>query len=207
MTTVLPVIPVSLPSTLLQRRPDIAAAERGMQQQNAQIGVAVAAFYPDISLSAVFGYSGSPLSMLFNASHELWSIGANASETLFEGGLRRAQVAAVRAVYDEYVGVYRQTVLVAFQQVDDNLSGLRILEQQAAVQDRADADAQRAVAIALNEYQAGTENYTTVVQAQTILLTDQETALEIMLSRLTDTVSLAQALGGGWSTADLPRQG
>jgi NodT family efflux transporter outer membrane factor (OMF) lipoprotein len=207
MTTVLPVIPVSLPSTLLQRRPDIAAAERGMQQQNAQIGVAVAAFYPDISLSAVFGYSGSPLSMLFNASHELWSIGANASETLFEGGLRRAQVAAVRAVYDEYVGVYRQTVLVAFQQVEDNLSGLRILEQQAAVQDRADADAQRAVAIALNEYQAGTENYTTVVQAQTILLTDQETALEIMLSRLTDTVSLAQALGGGWSTADLPRQG
>jgi NodT family efflux transporter outer membrane factor (OMF) lipoprotein len=203
LASTLPRVPVSVPSVLLQRRPDIAAAERTMQAQNAQIGVAVAAYYPDISLSALYGYSGSPLSALFNASRELWSIGASLSETVFDGGLRSAQVDAARAAYDQSVAEYRQTVLSAFQQVEDNLSGLRILEQQALVQDRADLDAQRAVTIALNEYQAGTANYTTVVQEQAILLGDQETTLQIQLSRLSDSVTLLEALGGGWDTGML----
>jgi NodT family efflux transporter outer membrane factor (OMF) lipoprotein len=194
----LPTIPVSIPSTLLQRRPDIAAAERTMQQQNAQIGVAVAAFYPTLSLSALFEYAGSPLSMLFNASHQAWSIGSSLAETVFDGGLRTSQVAAARAVYDESVATYRETVLTAFQQVEDQLSNLRILAQQAEVQNRADADAARAVTIALNEYTAGTQNYTTVVTEQTILLNDQETLLQIQLQRLVASVTLAQALGGGY---------
>jgi NodT family efflux transporter outer membrane factor (OMF) lipoprotein len=201
----LPSIPVSIPSTLLQRRPDIAAAERTMQQQNAQIGVAVAAFYPTISLTALFEYAGSPLSMLFNYAHQAWSLGASAAETVFNGGLRSAEVAAARAAYDQSVADYRQTVLTAFQQVEDQLSNLRILAQQADVQNRADADAARAVTIALNEYQAGTQNYTTVVTEQTILLSDQETLLQIQLQRLTASVTLAQSLGGGWDTAQLPK--
>lgn len=204
LTTIVPIIPVSLPSTLLQRRPDIAAAERSMQQQNAQIGVNIAAFYPDISLSGLFGYSGSPLSMLFNATHELWSLGGTLTETVFEGGLRHAQVAAARAVYDQSVAGYRQTVLSAFQQVEDQLAALRILAQQAVVQDQADADAARAVTIAINEYEAGTQAYNFVETQQTLLLSNQETALSIEVSRLVDSVTLAEALGGGWDTTHLP---
>ena len=132
------------------------------------------------------------------------SLGASLSQTVFAGGLRSAQVAAARAVYDQSVAAYRQTVLSAFQQVEDQLSTLRILAQQAEVQARAIADARHAVAIALNEYQAGTVTYTTVVTAQAILLSDQQTALLIELDRLTASVTLVQGLGGGWNTARLP---
>ncbi|HQT77587.1 MAG TPA: efflux transporter outer membrane subunit, partial [Rhodopila sp.] len=204
LTNDVPVAPPGLPSTLLERRPDIAAAERAMQQENALIGVQVAAFYPTISLSAVGGFAGNPLSQLLNASNSLWSLGAAGGETLFEGGLRTASVAAARATYDSAVASYRQTVLTAFQQVEDALSSLRILEQQAAAEARAVQSAQRAVQVALNTYRAGTAVYTAVITEQTLLLVDQQSALSVQQGRLLNSVALIQALGGGWTTHDLP---
>jgi len=200
----IPVVPPGLPSTLLERRPDIAAAERAMQEENALIGVAVAAYYPTISLSAVGGFVGNPIGQLFNVANRIWSLGAAANETLFEGGLRPAQVAAARATYDQSVATYRQTVLSAFQQVEDELAALRIYEQQAAAQAVAIAAAQQAVTVALNEYQAGTVAYTTVITQQEVLLTDQQSALTVQQNRFVASVALIQALGGGWSAPDLP---
>jgi NodT family efflux transporter outer membrane factor (OMF) lipoprotein len=199
-----PVIPPGLPSTLLQRRPDIAAAERAVAQQNALIGVAVAAYYPDITLSAAFGFIGTPIQELFTVANRVWSLGAAASEPVFEGGLRLATVAAARAGYDAAVAAYRQTVLTAFQQVEDNLAALRILEEQAAAADAAVAAAQRAVDVTLNAYRAGTVVYTAVITEQTLLLADQQTALAIQQSRLVAAVALIEALGGGWQATDLP---
>jgi len=200
----IPVVPPGLPSTLLERRPDIAAAERTMQEENALIGVAVAAYYPDVSLSALGGFVGNPIGQLFNVANRVWSLGASASETLFEGGLRPAQVAAARATYDQAVATYRQTVLSAFQQVEDELAALRIYEQQAAAQAVAIAAAQQAVTVALNEYQAGTVAYTTVITQQEVLLADQQSALTVQQDRFVASVALIQALGGGWSTPELP---
>jgi NodT family efflux transporter outer membrane factor (OMF) lipoprotein len=200
----IPRIPVGVPSTLLQRRPDIAVAERSMAQANAQIGVAVGAFYPDLNLSALGGYSASPIHDLFSASNALWSLGTDATATLFEGGSRRAAVSAARSGYAQSVAVYRQTVLTAFQQVEDALSNLRILAQQAKAQQAAVKDARQAVQIALNEYQAGTQAYTTVVTAQVTLLTDQQAALAVQQGRLLASIALIQGLGGGWQRADLP---
>jgi NodT family efflux transporter outer membrane factor (OMF) lipoprotein len=199
-----PVVPPGLPSTLLERRPDIAAAERAVAQANANIGVAVAAYYPDITLSAAFGYSGSPIQQLFTVANRVWSLGAAASEPVLEGGLRLATVAAAHAGYDAAVAAYRQTVLSAFQQVEDNLAALRILADQAVAEAAAVAAAQRAVDVALNEYRAGTVAYTAVITEQTLLLADQQTALAIQQSRLLASVALIGALGGGWRTADLP---
>jgi NodT family efflux transporter outer membrane factor (OMF) lipoprotein len=199
-----PTIPLALPSTLLQRRPDIAAAERQMQQENALIGVNVAAFYPAISLSAALSSTGSALGALFAASNQLWYLAASASETVFEGGQRTAAVAAARAGYESSVANYRQTVLTAFQGVEDDLSTLRILSQQAAVENSAVEAAQRAVDITLNEYKAGTVAYTTVITAQTALLADQQSALAIQANRVTASVALIKALGGGWDTSRLP---
>jgi NodT family efflux transporter outer membrane factor (OMF) lipoprotein len=199
-----PILPPGLPSALLERRPDVAAAERVMQQQNALIGVQIAAYYPDISLSALGEYAGFPLGQLFNASNRFWSLGANASESLFEGGLRAADVAAARASYDASVASYRQTVLTAFQQVEDALSDLRILEQQAQAEALAVTSARRAVDATLNAYRAGTVAYTSVITQQNLLLSDQQAALAVQQSRLVASVSLIEALGGGWSSADLP---
>jgi NodT family efflux transporter outer membrane factor (OMF) lipoprotein len=199
-----PEVPAGVPATLLERRPDIAAAERAMAAANAQIGVAVGAFYPDLSLSALGGFSADPIAGLFSASNALWSLGADASATLFEGGARSAAVRAARFGYDQSVASYRQSVLSAFQQVEDALSNLRILADQAAVEDQAVRDAQAAVTIALNEYQAGTQAYTTVVTAQATLLGDEQTALSVRQNRLTASIALVQALGGGWKNADLP---
>lgn len=204
LATAVPVVPVSVPSRLLERRPDIAAAERTMQAENALIGVAVAAYYPDVSLSALYGYSGSPIGSLISASNRFWSIGASGSEILFEGGLRSAQVAAARATYDQSVANYRQTVLTAFQQVEDELSTLRVLQQQAVVQAKAVQLAQQAVTIALNEYRAGTVNYITVVTDQATLLGNEESLLSIQQSRLVASVALIEAIGGGWRKSDLP---
>ena len=201
---VIPDIPGVLPATLLERRPDIANAERSMASDNALIGAAVAAFYPTVSLSALFGYSGNPLGNLISAANRVWSLGASASETLFEGGERTAAVAAARATYDEGVATYRQTVLTALQGVEDELATLRILADQAKVDDAAVQDATRAVQISLNEYEAGTQPYTTVVTAETTLLGDEETLLAVRQSRLTASVALIEDLGGGWSTAQLP---
>ena len=204
LTSAVPVVPAGLPSSLLERRPDIAAAERQMQQQNALIGVQIAAYYPDISLSALGGYTADSLSRLFNVANRIWSLGASAAETVFSGGARPAAVTAARATYDQNVAVYRQTVLTAFQQVEDALSNLRILEQQAAAEAIAVDSARRAVEVTLNAYRAGTVAYTSVITEQTQLLGDQQTALSIRQSRLVASVALIEALGGGWSAAELP---
>ena len=199
-----PAIPVVLPATLLQRRPDIAAAERAMEQENALIGVEVAAFFPDISLSALYGYSGNPIGSLIQASNRVWSLGASATQILFEGGLRSAAIEQARAQYDAAVATYRQTVLTALQDVEDDLSGLRILARQAEVQARAVAFAEQAVVVALNEYTAGTIDYTTVITAQVTALSNEETELTIQQQRMVDSVSLIQQMGGGWTAAELP---
>ncbi len=198
LMTKIPVVPAGLPSTLLQRRPDIAAAERSMAEQNAQIGVAEAAFYPTISLSALGGFSADPINGLFSVGNSLWSLGTNASETLFEGGTRTATVRAAEFGYDESIANYRQTVLSAFQDVENDLSNLRILAEQAVAEQAAVTDANRAVQIALNEYEAGTQAYTIVVTAQATLLADQENALTVQQNRLLASISLIQDLGGGW---------
>ena len=202
-----PVAPPQVPSTLLQRRPDIAAAERQMAAQNAQIGVAVAAYYPDLSLSALGGFSANPITGLFNASNALWSLGVTGTEDIFAGGTRSQAVAAAKAGYLDSVETYRQTVLTAFQNVEDDLSNLQIYAQQALVEARAVADAQRAAQIALNEYRAGTVDYTTVVTAQVTLLSDQQTALSIQQNRLLASIGLYQDLGGGFKESDLPSAG
>ncbi len=204
LASAVPVLPAGLPSALLERRPDIAAAERQMQQENALIGVQIAAFYPDISLSALGGFAGYPLSQLFTVANRTWSLGASASQTLFSAGARGAAVAAARATYDQSVANYRQTVLTAFQQVEDALSNLRILEQQAAAQAIAVGSSRRAVEVTLNAYRAGTVAYTSVIVEQALLLSNQQTALSIQQSRLVASVALIEALGGGWSTAALP---
>ena len=201
----IPEIPVGMPSTLLQRRPDIAAAERGMAQANAQIGVAVGAFYPDLTLSALGGFSASPINRLFSTGDTLWSLGASGAGTLFEGGARSAAVSAAKAGYEQSVATYRQTVLTAFQQVEDALSTLRILEQQAVAVQATVRDATRGAQIALDEYQAGTQAYTAVVTAQIALLSNRQTALAVQQGRLLASISLIQALGGGWKDTVLPK--
>jgi len=201
-----PIVPAEIPSALLERRPDIADAERQMQQENALIGVQVAAYYPTIDLSASFGYAGGPAAALFSASDQVWSLMANASETLLSGGQRSAAVAAARAAYDQSVANYRETVLAAFQNVEDELASLRILGRQSGVDQAAVQAARQAVEITLNEYQAGTVAYTTVITAQVTLLTDQETALLVQENRLIASVALIQALGGGWNASQLPSQ-
>jgi NodT family efflux transporter outer membrane factor (OMF) lipoprotein len=200
---VLPQIPVGMPSTLLQRRPDIAAAERPMAAQNAAVGVAVAAYYPDISLSAADGFSQVPLAGLLHAANHVWSIGATGTETIFDFGARHAQVEAAKAAYEASVATYRGAVLSAFQGVEDNLSGLRILEQQAQVLDAAVRDATRGAEIARNEYHAGIVDYTTVATAQATELGDRQSALSVQQNRLVDAVDLIGNLGGGWSDAQL----
>lgn len=199
----LPEVPAGMPSTLLQRRPDIAAAERTMAAQNAAIGIAVAAYYPSISLSASAGFSQSPLDGLLHAANHVWSIGASGTETIFDFGERRAVVAAAKAVYEGSVASYRQTVLSAFQAVENDLSGLRILADQSKALDVAVADAIRGTEIALAEFQAGTVDYTTVAFAQETQLSDQQNQLSVQQSRLLAAVSLIGDLGGGWSAEQL----
>ncbi|HVE08741.1 MAG TPA: efflux transporter outer membrane subunit [Paraburkholderia sp.] len=195
----LPEIPAGVPSTLLQRRPDIATAERQMAAANASIGVAISAYYPAISLSALSGFTQSPLGGLLNVGNYVWSLGADASQTIFDGGLRSGQVAAARASYDAALANYRGTVLNAFENVENDLSGLRILAEQAQALDAAVQDAIRGTEIALNEYQAGTVDYTTVATAQATQLNDQQSALNVRQQRLLDAAALIGDLGGGWS--------
>jgi NodT family efflux transporter outer membrane factor (OMF) lipoprotein len=203
LTGSIPKIPVTVPSTLLERRPDIAAAERTMQQENALVGVAVAAYFPDISLSGLLQFSGgAPLP--FNVANEVWSLGATSMQLLFEGGLRGAQVDAARAIYWQSVANYRQTVLTAFQQVEDQLAVIHYLIQQLAVQQKAVKDAQQAVNVYLNQFQAGTTAFTAVVTAEIILLGDEETELTIRQDLFLASVGLIEALGGGWDVRLLP---
>lgn len=204
LTTEMPVIPPDIPSTLLERRPDIAAAERQVAAANALIGVAIAAYYPDLTLSTSAGFSSNVFSNLIQASNSIWSFGGQLSETVFDAGLRSAQVDQARAVYDQDVATYRQTVLSAFQQVEDELAAIRILAQQAEVQAIAVRDLQIAVELTLEQYKAGTVDYTSVITTQTNALTNEETALGILQNRLIASVTLIQALGGGWDTTQLP---
>lgn len=202
LTATIPDVPLQVPSTLLERRPDIAQAERTMQQQNASIGVETAAYYPSVTLSADLGYL-SASGALFNLSKRLWALAVSGSETLFDAGKRSAAVEAARAAYEQAVANYRETVLTAFREVEDNLSNLRILAEQAEAQAEAVALAQDAVRITLNEYKAGTVSYTTVITAQATELSNEQTALQIMGSRITSNVALVKALGGGWTDAQL----
>jgi len=199
-----PSVPLQLPSRLLERRPDVAAAERTVAESNARIGIQTAAYYPNITLSAEGGYEGSPIDRLFSAPFHFWTLGTNASDVLLDFGSRRAKVLEARAAQDGDVASYRQTVLVAFQQVEDNLAGLRILGKEAVIEDTAVREAVEASAIAENEYEEGTVDYTTVVTAQEAELTNRVSALTIAQERLADAVGLIEALGGNWDTSDLP---
>jgi NodT family efflux transporter outer membrane factor (OMF) lipoprotein len=198
LTATVPLVPVSLPSTLLERNPSVAAAERQMQQESALIGVAIGAYYPSLSLSAIGGYAGNPIGQLFNLGNRIWSLGASASDTLFQGGAQVAAVAAARANYDQYVAAYRETVLTTFQSVEDQLLALRVLAREADLQTRAVKSAQTAADVALNEFNAGTIGYTTVITDIQNLIADQQTELTIAQNRLVATVTLIEALGGGW---------
>jgi NodT family efflux transporter outer membrane factor (OMF) lipoprotein len=199
-----PDIPAGLPSTLLERRPDIAAAERKMAAANAQIGVAEAAFFPTVTLSADAGGAAARLAKLLTNSGRVWSFGSALAETVFDAGARHAQVEEARALLDAAIAQYRQTVLTGFQQVEDQLAAQRILAEQAAAQDIAVASAREAERIITNQYKAGTVAYTNVVVAQTAALSNAETALAVRQSRLLAAVALIQALGGGWDAAQLP---
>ena len=204
LPTTIAVPPTSIPSALLQRRPDIAAAERAMAAQNALIGVQIAAYYPDVSLSGLVGYVGNPLGSLVQVANRVWSLGAAAGQTLFSFGARPAAVAAAEAGYDQTVAAYRQTVLTAFQQVEDALSTLRILQDQAVVEAHAVDLARQAVTITLNEYRAGTVAYTAVLTAQATELADEQAEIAIRAQRVQASVALIGALGGGWDATALP---
>ena len=199
-----PETPPGLPTTLLQRRPDIAGAERRMAAANEQIGVDETAFFPTVTLTGNSGTQSSMLSTLLMASNRVWSFGGSLVQTTFDAGSRQALVEQARAAYDATVADYRQTVLTAFQQVEDELSSLRILAQQATAEDAAVRAARQAETIIFNQYKAGTVAYTSVVVAQTAALSNAETAINIRQSRLVASAALVQALGGGWDTASLP---
>ena len=199
-----PTIPVGLPSELLERRPDIAAAERLMASANSQIGVAKSAYYPLVNLAALGGFeSGSPTTLLSGPSI-LWSAGPSAVFTLFDVGRRRAASDQAVAAFDQAVANYRQTVLTGFQQVEDNVAALRILEHEAQVQDKAVTAAQKYLELAVTRYKGGVTSYLEVTTAQSAALSDEITAVNILGRRMVDAVTLVQALGGGWDRASLP---
>ena len=194
-----PKIPLGIPSQLLERRPDIAAAERRVAQANANIGVAEAAFYPSLSLSSTLGSQSTNLSKWLTYPSRFWSLGPVAlTQPIFNGGLLKAQKAQAIGVYDEKVAVYRQTILTAFQEVEDNLAALRILEQENQLDNEATAAAEKSLEITTNQYKVGTVNYLSVVVAQANALSNEITALSIQNSRLTAAVVLITSLGGGW---------
>lgn len=199
-----PTVEGGLPSALLERRPDIAAAERQMAAANAQIGVAQAAYYPDITLNASINFVSTLLSTLLQISSAVWSVGPQLAGTAIDGGGRAAQVEGARAGYDQAVATYRQTVIAAFQQVEDALAQQRILIQQEAVQRAAVAAAREAERLSLNQYRAGTVPYTTVIQTQTAALSSEQTLLNVRLARFTASANLITALGGGWQSGELP---
>jgi len=199
-----PSVPIGVPSTLLERRPDITAAERRVAAANAQIGVAMSAFYPTLTLNASGGFASTALSTLLTWPSRFWAVGPTLAATLFEGGRRRAQVNLQEAAYDAAVANYRQTVLTTFQQVEDQLAALRILEREAAAEDQAVKAAQDALDIVNEQYKAGTVDYLQVITAQTTLLQDRRTALDILTRRLAASVLLVEALGGGWDVSTLP---
>jgi NodT family efflux transporter outer membrane factor (OMF) lipoprotein len=203
---VVPAVPVSLPSTLLQRRPDIAAAERRMKAANAGIGVSEAGYFPDISVSGQYGFTSTVLKQLVNAHNNLWSIGATGVETLFDAGATMAKVRQSRAAYDAAVASYRETVLTAFQQVEDNIAALRVLEAEYDLKRAASEEADHAEDLINKQYQVGAVDYTTVVVQQTLALNARRTALQSAKDRLVTMVDLVSDFGGGWSATQLARK-
>jgi NodT family efflux transporter outer membrane factor (OMF) lipoprotein len=195
---------VGIPSELLERRPDIASAERAVAQANAEIGVAKAAYFPNIVLSATGGFGNSSILSWFAWPSRFWSVGPGVAETIFDGGLRKATVQQYRATYDQTVANYQQTVLTAFQQVEDNLASLRILRQDIDEQIAATEAAARALHEATVRYKAGLDPYLNVITAQTALLNDQQTAVTFRMERMVAEVQLIKALGGGWNASQLP---
>jgi len=204
LKTTIPAVPAGVPSELLERRPDIAAAERAVAQANAQIGVAQAAFYPNITLSPSAGLENLSVAQWFTWPSRVWSVGPWLAETLFDAGLRKATVRQYRAAYDETVANYRQTVLTAFQQVEDNLASVRILTQAIDQQDAAVLSAERNLQEATVRYRAGIDPYLNVIAAQTILLSSQQTVVNFQEQQMVASVQLIKALGGGWDVSHLP---
>jgi NodT family efflux transporter outer membrane factor (OMF) lipoprotein len=200
-----PQTPTAIPSTLLQRRPDIAAAERNVANASAQIGVQVAGYYPAITLSGAGGFTSTAISQLFNVSNSLWTVGADVAQTVFNGGLTTALVRQAKSARDQAADEYRQTVLTAFQQVEDDLAASRVLQIEEPQRAAASKAADEEETVALNEYRAGTVDYTTVVTAQAAALSARQTLLTIQVQRMTTEVSLIEALGGGWSASQLPK--
>jgi NodT family efflux transporter outer membrane factor (OMF) lipoprotein len=196
-----PTVPAGLPSTLLERRPDVAEAERKMASANALIGVAKAGYFPDLTLTGNDQYSSNTFSHLIQNSNRIWAIGPQLAQTLFDGGLVRAQVRGARAVYEGTVDSYRETVLTSFQQVEDQIVTLRVLEQEGVIEDKTVKAAREAEALTLNQYKAGTVPYSSVITAQTTRLAAEETALSVLSSRLQASVALIEALGGGWDAS------
>jgi len=201
MRSDVPTVPAGVPSTLLERRPDVAEAERKMAAANAQIGVAKAGYFPDLTLSGQDQYSNSTFSHLIRSANRIWSVGPALAETLFDGGLVRAQVRGARAAYEGTVDSYRQTVLASFQQVEDEIVTLRVLETEGAIEDETVKAAREAEALTLNQYKAGTVPYSSVITAQTTRLAAEETALSVLSTRLQTSVALIEALGGGWDAS------
>jgi len=198
-----PPVPLGVPSDVLERRPDIATAERQVAYQNAQVGIARTAFYPHITLSGSGGLQSKDLSSLFNAPSLLWSLGADALQPIFEGGRNRANLAAARAAYDQSVANYRQSVLTAFQEVEDGISNLSTLSQALATQAAAVEDARRALEIANNRYIGGVTSYLDVITAQTTLLSSERLKTQLLGQQMVSSVILVKALGGGWDATEI----
>ncbi|HEX8042623.1 efflux transporter outer membrane subunit [Candidatus Deferrimicrobium sp.] len=198
-----PAVPIGVPSDLLERRPDIATAERSVAAANARIGVAEAAFYPNVNLSASAGLEAASLAKWLTWPARFWSVGPAVSEILFNGGLRQAQTEQARAAYDAEVAAYRQTVLTGFQEVEDSLVALHVLEEEARVQQEALTAARQTVEVVTNQYKAGTVSYLNVIVAQTTALSNEQTALNILGRRMAASVTLVKALGGGWDASAL----
>jgi NodT family efflux transporter outer membrane factor (OMF) lipoprotein len=200
-----PPVPIGLPSQLLERRPDIAAAERQADAANAQIGIAIAAYYPNVSLTGTGGFTSGNPGTLIQGPSEMWSLGASAVELLFDAGRRHAITQQARDAYEQQVANYRQTVLAAFQDVEDNLAAMRILDQESAQQQLAVAASVRSLNINTYQYKGGVTTYLQVLTAQTTLLTNQRTQADIATRQFVSSIQLIRALGGGWDTSQLPR--
>jgi NodT family efflux transporter outer membrane factor (OMF) lipoprotein len=206
LTTPPPPIPVGVPSELLERRPDIAAAERQVASANSQVGLAKLAYYPVINLTASGGFDSNAITTLFQGPSAIWSIGASAAVTVFDVGRRRALLDEAKAGYDSTVAAYRQTVLDAFQQVEDDLAALRILEQEAGIQEEAVQAARRSLSLSVTRYEGGVTSYLEVITAQNAALSDEVTAVNILGRRMASAVRLIQTLGGGWDRSSLPQR-
>jgi NodT family efflux transporter outer membrane factor (OMF) lipoprotein len=198
-----PTVPPGLPSELLERRPDVAQSERQVAAANAQIGVAISAFFPSLTITGSDDYQGNTISHLIRTANRVWAIGPSVALSVFDAGLRRAEVAHARATYEQSVDNYRQTVLTSLQQVEDEIATLRVLEQSATIEDAAVKAAREAETLTLNQYKAGTVPYSSVITAQTTRLNSEQNALDVLSGRLQASVAMIQALGGGWKASTL----